>query len=104
MEEQEVLSKLADFFAILGDSTRMHIISLLRERSLNVSDIATILNMSLSAVSHQLKVLRHNDLVRTRRDGKYIYYRLSDEHVATIFDMGYDHILEEMGGNDEKDI
>ena len=94
MPGQEFLSKLADFFAIFGDSTRMQILSLLRLRSMNVSDMAQVLSMSVSAVSHQLKILRHNDLVRTRREGKYIYYYLSDDHVISIFDMGADHLLE----------
>ncbi len=95
MENEELIIKLADFFAVFGDSTRMQILMLLRISEMNVSDIAQTLNMSTSAISHQLKVLRQNDLVRTRRDGKYIYYYLSDAHVISIITQGVEHLLED---------
>lgn len=108
LPEEELLLKLSDFFAILGDSTRMQIISLLRIEQMNVTDIARALSMSISAVSHQLRILRANDLVRTERRGKYIYYHLSDEHVEAIFDMGVSHLTErrriDQGGNHEEDL
>ena len=92
--DDEFVLRLADFFSVFGDSTRMQIVSLLRNGEMNVSDIADMLNLSISAVSHQLKLLRSNNLVRSRRQGKYLYYYLSDEHVTTIFDMGVEHIKE----------
>lgn len=92
--DDEFVLKLADFFSVFGDSTRMQIISLLRNEEMNVSDMALCLNLSVSAISHQLKILKNNDLVRSRREGKYLYYYLSDEHVTTIFDMGVKHIKE----------
>ena len=105
MPNDEFVNKLADFFAIFGDTTRMQLLMLLRFREMNVTDIAQALNMSISAVSHQLKTLRQNDLVRTRREGKYIYYYLSDDHVVDIIDQGGDHILEDrFGVTNEKGI
>lgn len=94
LNKDRLTGKLADFFAILGDQTRMEIISILRDEELNVTEISEKLNLSMSAVSHQLKILKTNDLVRTRRDGKYIFYYLSDYHVINIFDMGMEHLLE----------
>lgn len=95
MPKESLILNLADFFSVLGDSTRMQIISVLRMREMNVGDIAATLNLSISAVSHQLKILRQNDFVRTKRDGKYVYYYLSDEHVTSIFDMGEEHLMED---------
>ena len=91
---EDSMDKLADFFSIFGDSTRMRIISLLRYHEMNVSQIADELDISLSAVSHQLKTLRAHDLVRVKKDGKYSIYYLSDEHVETIMDLGLTHLRE----------
>ena len=93
MEEEMI--DLANFFSIFGDSTRMRIIAALRHCPMNVGDLAQVLQMSDSAVSHQLRILRQHDLVRGKREGKYIYYALSDEHVTHIFDMGVEHLLTE---------
>lgn len=94
IQEDQVLEKLSDFFSVFGDPSRMKIISLLRLKSLNVGELAELMDMSSSAISHQLRLLKQHDLVRSKRQGKYIYYRLSDDHVKTIFDMGLDHLLE----------
>lgn len=91
-----LMGDLADFFAVFSDMTRLRIITLLsREVALNVGEIASRLEMSDSAVSHQLKVLRAGDLVRTKRDGRFIYYKISDNHVYTILNMGLAHISED---------
>lgn len=93
-EDSEFMWKLSDFFSIFGDATRMHIIALLRREPLNVGAIAAHLGMSDSAVSHQLRILSGHNLVRKERQGKFIFYRLSDEHVEEIFDLGVTHIQE----------
>lgn len=89
------VQRLADFFSVFGDSTRMRIVSALRKQELNVGELAEVLGMSVSAVSHQLRGLRRQDLVRSRRDGRFVYYRLSDEHVTVIYDMGLSHLREQ---------
>ena len=91
----ELLTDLADLYKMFGDSTRLSILSALRQRELCVMHLAEILNMTQSAISHQLRALRANNLVRYRREGKLSYYCLADEHVETIIDMGLEHILEE---------
>lgn len=92
MVEEEVLYDLADFFKVLGDSTRIRIICALFESELCVCDIANVLNMTQSSISHQLKTLKQARLVKSRRDGKVMYYALDDEHVQKIFDLGIVHI------------
>ncbi|MGI6508060.1 MAG: ArsR/SmtB family transcription factor [Saccharofermentanales bacterium] len=91
----ELLLDLADLYKMFGDSTRLSILSALRQGELCVMHLAEILNMTQSAISHQLRALRANNLVRYRREGKLSYYCLADEHVETIIDMGLEHILEE---------
>jgi len=91
----ELLLDLADLYKMFGDSTRLSILSALRQRELCVMHLAEILNMTQSAISHQLRALRANNLVRYRREGKLSYYCLADEHVETIIDMGLEHVLEE---------
>lgn len=94
MPSQEVLVDLADLFKIFGDTTRLSILSALRQEERCVGDLATLLNMTASAISHQLRALRSNNLVTYRRDGKLIFYRLADDHVKSIIDTGLDHITE----------
>lgn len=94
MPPYEVLTALSDLFKIFGDSTRLAILSCLRHAELCVGDLADLLGMTPSAISHQLRSLRDNNLVHFRRDGKMIFYSLADEHVETIIDMGLDHITE----------
>jgi len=95
MEKEEVIMDLADFFKVLGDSTRMKIISILFENELCVCDIAYILNMTQSAISHQLRVLKSARLVKYRKEGKVVFYSLDDEHVKNIFDLGMIHLKHE---------
>ena len=90
----EMLFELADLFKVFGDSTRLRIMVKLSDDEMSVSDIADALKMEQSTISHQLRVLRQNKLVRVRRDGKQIYYALDDDHVKKIIEMGVDHILE----------
>ena len=94
MPDDEELSDLADLFKVFGDTTRIRILYTLSKSELCVCDLAEILNMTQSAVSHQLKVLKQVKLVRNRREGKQIIYSLDDGHVAGIINMGLEHILE----------
>ncbi|MCQ2576830.1 MAG: metalloregulator ArsR/SmtB family transcription factor [Treponema sp.] len=90
----ETLFDIADFFKIFGDTTRVKILYALDKHDLCVCDISTLLNMTISAVSHQLKVLRENNLVKTRREGKVVFYSLADDHVKEIIECGMEHVLE----------
>ena len=92
--DEEILYDLAELFKVFGDSTRVRILCALFESEMCVCDIAELLNMTQSAVSHQLRVLKNASLVKARRDGKTIYYSLSDEHVIHIFNDGLNHIRE----------
>ncbi len=94
MPEEEKLYDLADLFKVLGDSTRVRILSALFQAEMCVCDISALLNMNQSAISHQLRVLKQTRLVKNRRDGKVVYYSLDDEHVKSIFDQGLIHINE----------
>ncbi len=92
-------SKLALLFKVFGDDTRVRILLSLLNKELCVCDISSLLNMTHSAISHQLKVLRDMNLVKTRKDGKEVYYSLGDDHVEVILNIGIEHIMEEV--NDE---
>ncbi len=94
MPDESELYDLSDFFKVLGDSTRSKIMWALDEHELCVCDLAALLNMTKSAISHQLRALRDANLVINRRDGKNIYYALADDHVRQIFEMGLQHIRE----------
>ncbi len=94
LPDEDTLFDLAELFKIFGDSTRIKILFALLGRELPVGDIATVLNMTQSAISHQLRVLKANGLVRFRREGKSLIYTLSDEHVSKILNMGLEHIEE----------
>jgi DNA-binding transcriptional ArsR family regulator len=83
---------LADLFSALSDPTRLRIISVLLEGEMNVGDLADQLEMSESAVSHQLRGLRHMRLVRSRKNGRQVYYALDDDHVARLYLLGLDHV------------
>ena len=84
---------LADLFSALSDPSRLRIISTLLQNERSVGDIAATLEMSQSAVSHQLRGLRHMRLVKARKSGRQMYYRLDDDHVEKLFQMGLDHVL-----------
>ncbi len=90
----EVLFELADLFKVFGDSTRLRVMVTLSDNEMPVMEIAEALGMEQSTISHQLRVLRQNKLVRVRREGKQMYYSLDDDHVKKIIEMGMDHILE----------
>ena len=94
----EALYRAADFFKLLGDTTRMKILHSLFIAEMCVCDIASLLSVSRSAVSHQLRILRQANIVRTRRDGKTVYYRLSDRHVEEIVTQGLLHTTERGSG------
>ena len=92
--EENELYDLAELFKVFGDSTRIKILYVLFEAELCVCDIAQLLNMTQSAISHQLRILKQNRLVKNRRDGKSVYYSLADGHVKTIISQGMEHIQE----------
>ncbi len=97
LEEQpddEILYDLAELFKVFGDSTRIKILYALFETELCVYDIARILNLSQSSVSHQLRILKTSKLVKFRREGKSVFYSLDDEHVREIISMGMEHVEE----------
>lgn len=94
MPAEEALYDLAELFKVFGDSTRIKILYALFEAELCVGDIAQLLGMSQTAVSHQLRVLRVNKLVKGRKEGKIVFYSLADEHVHTIIDQGMEHVDE----------
>lgn len=94
MPEDTQLYDLAELFKIFGDSTRIKILYVLFQSEMCVCDIAQLLNMGQSAISHQLRVLKQAKLVKNRRDGKTMFYSLADSHVRTIIDQGFEHIEE----------
>lgn len=94
MPKEEQLLDLADFFKIFGDATRIKILYVLSQSEMCVCDIATLLKMGQSAISHQLRVLKQMRLVKFRRDGKTVFYSLADGHIETILAQGMEHINE----------
>jgi len=92
--DENTLYDLAELFKVFGDSTRIRILYALYQGEMNVNEISSALNMNNSAVSHQLKLLKINNLICSRREGKQIYYSLADDHVKTIIAMGQEHIEE----------
>ena len=94
MPEDEILYDLAELFKIFGDSTRIKILYVLFESEMCVCDIAKLLGMTQSAISHQLRALKQSKLVKYRREGKTVFYSLADGHVRTILGQGMEHIAE----------
>lgn len=94
LPSEECLYDLAEFFKVFGDSTRIRILFVLFEAEVCVCDLAATLNMTSSAVSHQLNLLKRSKLIKSRRDGKSVFYSLADDHVRTIISQGMDHISE----------
>ena len=92
--DKETLEAIAELFKAFGDATRVRIMSHLLHRELCVNDIAEVVELSQSAVSHQLRILKQMHLIKFRRDGKNILYSLADDHVRTILEMGLEHVLE----------
>ena len=95
MPDEDLLYDTAELFKVFGDSTRTRILSALLIEELCVCDIASLLNMTKSAVSHQLRILRQTKIVKSRRSGKEIYYSLDDEHISKIYGMALEHLQEE---------
>ena len=85
---------LSELFRVFGDSTRIKILYVLFESELCVCDIARLLNLTQSAVSHQLRILKASNLVRFRREGKTVFYSLDDDHVRSVLALGMEHVLE----------
>ncbi len=94
MPDDEILYDLAELFKIFGDSTRIKILYVLFESEMCVCDIAQLLNMTQSAISHQLRALKQSKLVKYRREGKTVFYSLADDHVHTIINQGMEHLAE----------
>ena len=94
LPQEEVLYDLAELFKVFGDSTRIRILFVLFESEMCVCDIAQLLNMTQSAISHQLRILKQSQLVKSRRDGKSVFYSLADDHVYRIINQGFEHIKE----------
>lgn len=94
MPPDEILYDLAELFKVFGDTTRVRILYALFESELCVNDMAQLLGLSQTAVSHQLRVLKNNKLVKFRKEGKIVFYSLSDDHVRSIIEMGMEHVEE----------
>lgn len=93
--KDEVVYDLAELFKTMGDPTRIKILYALKERELCVCDLSELLDMSSSAISHQLRILRNNKLVKYRKEGRSVYYSLDDNHVMCLFGQGLEHVLED---------
>ena len=94
LPDEDTLYDLSELFRIFGDSTRIRILYVLFEAEMCVCDIAALLGMTQSAISHQLRALKNARLVKARREGKVVFYSLSDDHVKTIIDQGIEHVKE----------
>lgn len=94
MPKEETLTDLADFFKVFGDATRVKILYVLLQSEMCVCDLAEVLQMTQSAISHQLRVLKQVKLVKNRREGKTVFYSLADRHIQTILNQGMEHISE----------
>lgn len=92
MPDEDTFNKLAEFFKILGDNTRTKILFALDQNEMCVCDIANVLGMTKSSISHQLGLLRRSGIVKCRKEGKEVYYMLDDHHVKELFEVGMEHI------------
>lgn len=91
--DEQTAAQVAELFSALSDTSRVRMISVLAEQEMNVGELAKAVGLSESAVSHQLRGLRQMRLVRARKEGRYVYYSLDDDHVADLFRRGLDHVL-----------
>lgn len=98
MPKEEIFYKLADFFKLLGDTTRCKMLYALDQHEMCVCDLANVLSMSKSSISHQLGTLRRSGIVKCRKDGKEVYYTLDDEHIRELFEVGLEHISHKNSG------
>lgn len=96
---EEVVCELAEIFKTIGDPTRIKILYALKERELCVCELSELLSMSSSAISHQLRILRANKLVKNRKEGRSVYYTLDDDHVLSLFVQGLQHVMEDKNIN-----
>ena len=94
LPEEELIKELADFYKVFGDATRVKILCVLLESAMCVCDLAELLGMTQSAISHQLRILKQMKLVKNRREGKTVYYSLADGHIQNIISQGMEHIQE----------
>ena len=94
MPDEERMKELAEFYKVFGDATRIRLLYVLLESEMCVCDLAAVLQMTQSAISHQLRVLKQMKLVKNRRDGKTVYYSLADDHIQNIISQGMEHIME----------
>ena len=97
MLDTKMFVKVSNFFKIIGDPTRLKILYALDNNEMCVCDIANLLNMTKSSISHQLRLLKENGLVKSRRDGKEIYYLLDDEHVSSVVEVASKHVIHKDG-------
>lgn len=98
--KEKELENFTTLFKILGDSTRTKILWILDHHEMCVCDIANVLNMTKSSISHQLAILREAGIVRFRRNGKEVYYTLDDEHISRLYEIGLEHINHKLKGED----
>lgn len=98
MPDEEPIYEVSELFRVFGDSTRARIICALNIEEMCVCDLAALLNMTQSAISHQLRLLKVSRIVKSRKQGRVVYYSLDDTHIGQIFAMAFDHVMEEMEG------
>ena len=98
MPDETTVYEVSEIFKVFGDSTRSRIICALRLEEMCVCDLAALLNMTQSAISHQLRILRSSRLVKSRKQGRVVYYSLDDAHIGEIFSLAFTHIMEEREG------
>ena len=98
MPEETPVYEVSELFKVFGDSTRSRMICALRLEEMCVCDLAALLNMTQSAISHQLRILRSSRLVKSRKQGRVVYYSLDDAHIGEIFSLAFTHIMEEREG------
>ena len=99
---KENLENLSELFKVIGDLTRLKILWTLDNNEMCVCDIANVLNMTKSSISHQLAVLRENEIVKSRKSGKEVYYTLDDEHISKLYEIGIEHIIHKKKGKDNE--
>lgn len=95
MKDEDPIYEVAELFKVFGDSTRARIICALTVSELCVCDLSCLLNMSQSAISHQLRILKQARMVKNRRAGKVVYYSLADDHIKTLFEIAFEHVMED---------
>lgn len=100
--DKENIEKLSELFKVIGDLTRLKILWTLDNNEMCVCDIANVLNMTKSSISHQLAILREKEIVKSRKSGKEVYYTLDDEHINKLYEIGIEHITHKMKGKNNE--